>query len=349
MRLSDKEKLAEAQEYFRCYQFRLAYNVYRQAFSAMPFQISQAHLEHISYYARVLLELDRLEELRFYLPILEQHYEKGAGPYVGYALGYIHSFLGSRARGQKLFEEARDKAGEDTDLRIKAIMMLAFLLPNSDTVQLIYSIQDEAKDPQLAKLLYIWRAIALRHQSRSRESAERLASLIETTEDGEWYVLVTAKDALIRALLQLSDFDEARTEIEALGNGAEWGKFRTVKMHLERLELVYREHLALKTILGVEKKGFTELTHSGHSIRVHQPAMREMIHLFSEMPSVTVRKASNRLKVTPEQLKETAGRFASRLQELQLPKDSLDFEGIRVHLVPTLRVSAGAMGGLSQW
>ncbi len=350
MRPSEKEKLAEAQEYFRRYQFRQAYHIYRQSFSTLPFQLSDAHLEHVSHYARTLLELDRVDELKFYLPILEQHFEKAQNPQIAYALGYVHAFTGSKVRGQRLFEYARDKAGEDPDMRIKAVMMLAWLSPVSDTVALIHSLNFEARDPQLAKLLEIWRCIALRHQGRTGESIQRLSTLVSSTDSQkEWYCLLSAKDALIRAHLQAMEFDSARAEIGAISREAEWGKFRTVGIHIERLDNVYRKQLSQRTILAVEKRGTTELSHLGHTIRVNQPGMREMIQLFGHKPTLTIRKATNLLKVSQDELRETAARFASRLTELQLPKDSLGFEGIRVHLVPALRVSAKANGGLAQW
>ncbi len=106
MRLSQPEKLAEARHCFYNYQFRQAYNLYHHAFATLPFAANPAQLEHIGHYARTLLELNRLEELRFYLPILERHYEKSSGPLLGYALGAFEDGVGVLLRHIELWRDA---------------------------------------------------------------------------------------------------------------------------------------------------------------------------------------------------------------------------------------------------
>jgi hypothetical protein len=342
MRPSQEEKLVEARQYFYRYQFRQAYHIYRQAFSSLPFQITQSQLDHIGHYMRVLLELDRMGELKFYLPILERNYEQSASPQIGYALAYVHYFTASKARARELFEAVRNNSGEDTDLRIKASMMLARLASSLvDTIHEIQAIDFPARDPHLVKLLEVWRCIILRYQGRVPDSIERLRALCASCDPVlDWYCILAAKDALIRGQLQIMDFDGARDEIEGLGESADWGKFRTVQMQMEELNQVYRQHLSARTIVGVEKKSALQLSHAGQSIRVNQPALRRLLGLFQVSPTMTIRKVTTSLSVSQAELREIARRLTDRLQELQLPKDSLDWQGIRLQLVPALRVAA---------
>jgi hypothetical protein len=351
MRQTHDEKLLEARRLFLAYQFRPAYHLYHQLFSTLPFQISQSQLEHVSHYARTLLELDRLEELRFYLPILERHYEKAAGPYLAYALAYIHYLLGSKARALRLFERVAETAGEDGDLFIKAKMMLARMATvESECIRHIHSIRTPAVDPQLAKLLEVWRCIVLRYQGKLADSIERLRALILAVQpEEEWYCLLAAKDALVRGQLHGMDFEGARREIEGLGTDAEWGKFRTVVMHVAQLNAVYREHLGRQTIVGKVMENSLYLSRGRHTTRVQHPALLSLIRLFEKRPSLTMARATRVLSLSEVQIGETLKRFSSKLRQLELPKDSLDWQGNRVQLVPVLRVATANEGRLERW
>jgi hypothetical protein len=338
MRPSQEEKLAEARQYFYSYQFRQAYHLYHRAFSTLPFRITQPQLDHMSHYMRTLLELDRLDELKFYLPILERHYEQSGGAQIGYALAYVHYLIGSKTRAQNLFERACQS--EDTDLRTKALMMLARLSSNEgDCIRYIGGVTAPPRDPQLAKLLEVWRCILLRYQGQVPGSIARLYRLIASIEPAsEWYCLLSAKDALVRGLLHQMDFDGARREIENIGEGEEWRNFRTVVMHIEQLNGVYRQSLSKRTILGTDRSNALQLTHRGQTVGVHQPALRTLVAMFQSSPTVTLRRATHALSVSEAQVTEMLKKFSVKLRQLQLPKDSLDWQGNRVHLVPALRL-----------
>ncbi len=348
MRPSQEEKLAEARRYFFAYQFRQAYHLYHQAFSTLPFQVVDSQLDHMGHFIRVLLELDRMEELKFYIPILEAHCEKVKGRYAGYALGFIHFYMGSRNRAKELLQQVLAHAGDDGDLRIKATMILAHMAPDPETVSLIHSIDFPAKDERLAKLLLIWRQIVLRHQGRVQESVVGLQQLVQVCEaEREWYCVAAAKDALIRARLKMMDFDGARSEIESFKGAEDWGKFRTVAMQMESLNGHYRKVLAGRTIVTAEKKNAIELTHADCTVRVQQDGLRKLIELFQSTPSMTIKKAAKSLAVTNEGLKDLTKRLSAKLRELQLPLDSIEWEGVRLNLIPALTPQR-AFGGLYQ-
>lgn len=333
-------KLEEARRLFYAYRFRAAYQLYHQAFSTMPFKVTDAQLEHVGCYARTLIELDRLEELRFYIPILESHYQKSQGAYAGFALGYVNFLIGSKPMAKKLFEFVREKSGPDVDLRIKAVMMLARLTEsNLDSIPIIHSIAEIPRDPQLAKLLEVWRCCVLRYEGNSRQSIERLGKLIDSTavNGEEWYCLLTAKDALVRAHLDLKNFNEARREIAIFQSLASAHRSRTVEMHIRELNESYRGKLGMQHILRSETRSMTQLSYGGFSIRLQHDGLRGLVHLFHQTPAMTFKRVRNALSIGEREIIDLVDRLSEKLQMLALPFDCLDRQGSRLELIPILK------------
>jgi len=341
------DRAQEARQYFYAYQFRAAYQIYSRLFSTLPFHVTPSQLTHIAFYARTLIELGRLSELKFYIPILETHYQKTGGAQLAYALGFVHDVVGSKKASHPLFEYARDNAKEDTDLRIKATMMLARLaVSQSDSVHLIHSISTPAKDPQLAKLLEIWRAIVMRYQGDADGSIRKLRSLIEVTPlaGEEWYCLLSSKDALVRSYLHQKDFNSARLEIESVRKVVMSHKLRTAEMHMGQLNEFYTKCLGEQAIIRTEKNHATQLAFGGQQVWIRKEPLRRLVGLFQHQPTVTVNRLTSVLSFGEDQLNLLFDQLLEKLGQLGLPADSLNRLGSRVQFVPALR-SEKILGG----
>ena len=92
---SKNHKLLEkAKVYFYSWRMLEAYNIYRRYFDRLPFAPEKEHAEHIGLFVRILFELGKEFELKFYLSELERHYEKSKAPFIAYTLGVVYSYSG---------------------------------------------------------------------------------------------------------------------------------------------------------------------------------------------------------------------------------------------------------------
>lgn len=338
MTSKNEAKLQLAREHFLAYRFRPAYHLYRQLFSTLPFQLDEQQLEHIGCYARVLLELDKREELRFYIPTLEKYFAQRSSDQIEYALGYIYLEMGEKKRPLEMFDRLR-LAAADSDLRIKAAMMAAKLVEtDEESIRLIHSIRDTARDPLLANLLEVWYCIILRCQGNAGESIQRLQRFMSklSTQPGDSYCLLAAKEALVRALLDQLKFHEARQEIETFSTLAESLEMRTARMHQSILNGVYNTRLGSQTIRHRESAGCVELSYEKRSVQIQNSKVRGVIEVFKRTPELTVRKVRSFLNVSEAQFEEIARAFLDKLDRLALPPDSLVRNGARIQFLPAL-------------
>ena len=101
------KQLEEAKSHFYAWRMLDAYNILRRFFDRLPFQPDPRHAEYIGIFVRVLGELGRTSELKFYVATLERHYERNKNPVIGYALIVVYMNL-SEARpesAKKLCDE----------------------------------------------------------------------------------------------------------------------------------------------------------------------------------------------------------------------------------------------------
>lgn len=336
-----EEQLEEARRHFLAYEFRAAYHKYRRCFSSAPFQITESQLDHLGHYARTLLELNRTEELRFYLPILESHFERVPAPYAAYALAYILDHVGHGNRARRLFEQVKETAG-DPDLRIKATMMLARLSPSEEErIRLIESVTVPPKDPHLKAMWEIWRCICLRYRGNGTASAESLVGLIARleAEPEKWYCLLSAKDALVRTRLHLLQFSEARIEIESLPGLVGGQPIRTVKRHVDQLNTFYRERLARQTVFCAASAQTTRLKYRRNETLIQSADLRELVHLFGRQPKMTAKKMRHSLAVSDSKIEFLIGQLSEKLMRLSLPRDAVYQAGSSWQFVPSLKLA----------
>jgi tetratricopeptide (TPR) repeat protein len=198
-----KAQLDAAQEHFYNLRFVEAYHILRRFFGRLPFQPEPDHAQLMGIFARVLSELGKSSELKFYMPFLEDWYERSKDPAMGYALAVLYRSLPDPRPEmvRKVLEEVL--AGDcEKSYRAKAKMMLAhyYEWAKNDlvTCRAVIETIEEPEDPKLHTLWLIWRAKILRDQSRFDEAQAELDRVLASVNmETDWYGYFSA--AVIQA------------------------------------------------------------------------------------------------------------------------------------------------------
>jgi DNA-binding winged helix-turn-helix (wHTH) protein len=246
-------QLLEAKEHYYALRLVEAYNIWRRYFDRIPFQIDREHAEYIGMFVRVLTELGKAHELKFYVPELERHYEKTKDPAIGFALGIVYRNLPDpRAESaRRVFEEVirHPEAGPYV---AKAKMLLAHYYDwkSGDTAacrQLIDSIP-EPEDPSIRLLWRIWQAKILRDEKRFDEAQAVLEEVLGTaTLETDWYAHYSAKVVLAILFIKRDDLQSASRVVAEVRRLFEGRNFKSLRIQMEELEKQLRE----KSTLGV--------------------------------------------------------------------------------------------------
>lgn len=164
--------LSQAKGHFYSLRLNEAYTLFRRFFDRLPFNPEQSHAEYIGMFARVLAELGKTSELKFYMGELERWYAKSPDPAIAYQLGVVYSYLPEPRieAARRLFERLmRDPNAQS--YRLKARMMLADYYDVKNDIaacrQLIFGVELDAIDDFILRLMYrVWRAKILRDEGR---------------------------------------------------------------------------------------------------------------------------------------------------------------------------------------
>ena len=87
------KQLEEAKGYFYLGRLLEAYGILRRYFDRLPFKPEKGHAEYIGIFARVLLELGKENDLKFYMVELERLYQKSREPAIAYPLAVVYAYL----------------------------------------------------------------------------------------------------------------------------------------------------------------------------------------------------------------------------------------------------------------
>ncbi|MBM4317241.1 MAG: hypothetical protein FJ116_07150 [Deltaproteobacteria bacterium] len=236
------KELERAKEYF--YQLKLidAYNILRRFFDRLPFKPEREHSEFIGIFIRVLSELDKKQELNFYLAELEKLEPKMDCPLISYQLAmvYVNSEPSQTKRAIEILETFLKKYPSG-DFAAKAKMTLAYCydsLSNDIAAvrKLIFSIGD-VQDKQLANLLETWKAKVLRDEGSFCESERVLIRLLEALTPAEdWYSYFTAKMIFIGLYRKWGKTDLARQILVEVLQLSKELPLRTIKRQLASLQ-----------------------------------------------------------------------------------------------------------------
>lgn len=246
-------QLTEAREHYFSLRLVEAYNILRRYFDRIPFQIDREHAEYVGMFVRILAELGKTHELKFYVAELERHYEKSKDPAIGFALGVVYRSLPDprSESARKIFEEVI-RHPQSGVYQIKSKMLLAqyYDWKNNDTAacrQLIDSIE-EPEDPAIRLLWRIWQAKILRDERKFDEAEQLLKAVLDTvTPQADWYAHFSAKVVLAILYLKRDDLENATRVVAEVRELFAGRNFKSLRIQMEELERQLRE----KSTLGV--------------------------------------------------------------------------------------------------
>jgi len=246
-----QKSLEGAKAHFYSLRLVECYNILRRYFDRLPFKPEKEHAEYIGMFARVLAELGKEYDLKFYLEELERHYEKVKSPAISYQLAVVYSYLSEpkMESARRIFENIiRDP--EAKEYQAKAKMMLAdYYNRKSDFVAcrlLVESIQ-EPQDPTLRLLLEIWRSVVLRNEKKLPEAETKLEKIFsQVSAKTNWYVYFSAKVVLSMVLMDKGEKSKAKMIADELRSLFQGRHFKSVSLQMAELE----KHLCEDSPLG---------------------------------------------------------------------------------------------------
>lgn len=188
-----KAQLDSARDHFYSLRLVEAYHILRRFFDRLPFQPEPDHAEYMGIFARVLSELGKSSELKFYMPILENWYERNRSTAMGYALAVLYRSLPEPRPEmmRKVLEEIL--AGDcSKGYRARAKMMLAYYYDwaKNDlvTCRAVIDTIEEPEDSKTRTLWQIWRVKVLRDQGRLDEAQLELNKVFAgVSVETDWY------------------------------------------------------------------------------------------------------------------------------------------------------------------
>lgn len=234
--------LTKAKQYF--YELRLneCYFILRRYFDRLPFQQEKEHAQYIGMFIRVLTELERTNELAFYLSTLEKLHSQLNDPDVSFQLAmvYVCSDPPQLKAASAILEELLKK-GLSKEHEAKTKMILACchdsLSMNQAAVRgLIFSIPTIEND-FLNSLIEIWKAKVFMTEQNFLESEKILNRLLSSlTIEKDWYIFFKTKLILIRLYQDWNKFDLAKRLLNEVTDLIQDKPLRMTKRKLATIE-----------------------------------------------------------------------------------------------------------------
>lgn len=279
-----QNELEKAKELFFAWRHQEAYTILRRFYDRLPFQQEKGHLEYISIFVRVLSELGKKHELKFYTGILETLYEKTRNPDLAYQLAVV--YIDSNPPRIKLAKELLEKIVIDPQASAytpKAKMALAYCYDaiNEDVAscrRLIFSINREALDINLQYFLDIWKAKVLNDEKQyasSREILDHVLSLPTGVVD--WYTTLFAKTTLAVLNVRTGNLLAAKEIVEKMKECNEEKRFKSYQRTILFLSDLIQKN-DLQPVLQVQKKnGGFKIDYGGKSISIDGRSVAERL------------------------------------------------------------------------
>lgn len=348
------KQLEKAKAHFYLGQMVEAYNLFRRYFDRLPFKPEKGHAQYIGIFARVLLELGKEYELKFYMVELERLYARSADPAIAYPLAVAYAYLSEPKleAGRALLEKiVKDPSAKD--YHAKAKMMLAdYYLQKNDLGacrRLIESI-DSTPDRSTALLVDIWKALVCRRERNYAEARRRLDDVLaQVKPDTDWYVYFSAQLIVAMLLIEQKQRDEAKAVVDEVRGVFAGRHFKSVQIQLEALEKLMEEKNGLGTIRFCPTENRFNYDNRRVQLKNKSPSEKLLVLLFKK-----------RFIDKPLIVKNLYGRhygggqddkliyyhihtLRKRLKALGLPADAIASEGNGYRLVPEVEMVEGEL------
>jgi DNA-binding winged helix-turn-helix (wHTH) protein len=251
--------LEEAREHFYAWRMLDAYNIFRRYFDRLPFFPEKEHAEFISPFVRVLFELGKEFELKFYVGELEKLYQKQKLPHIAYALGFIYSYSGveKMEAARQVFDSiVRDPDASHYHARTK--MLLAdYYLRKGDVASCRGAIDSigVVEEPSNAILVEIWKGVVARREGKLDLAKDILIAVILSLDARKnWYAYFSAMNILAMIHVDMNDLDRAEIAVKDLERDADLYEF----FHRDKSIKLNPRNSQDRLLLTLLKKGFLE-------------------------------------------------------------------------------------------
>jgi hypothetical protein len=283
---NNNSQLEKAKTYVYAWRVLEAYNIFRRYFDRLPFRPEKEHAEHIGLFVRVLFELGKEFELKFYLTELERLYEKSKAPYIAYPLAVVYSYSGpfKMEAAKNIFEDIV-RNPEAKAFHAKAKMMLADYYDRKDDIlacrMLIDSIEVPPEDVHTARLVEIWKALVERREEKYEASRSRLEAMLKTvTPDVDWYSYFSVNVGLAMTHLDEGNSKKAKaviTEVEKLFAGR---RLKMVQTQLDAIHAKIREKNELGSIRFKNEDDEISFTYANKTLQLKKESPAEILLLL---------------------------------------------------------------------
>jgi tetratricopeptide (TPR) repeat protein len=346
------KQLQAAKAYFYSWRLLDAYNVLRRYFDRLPFRPESGHAEYIGMFARILIELGKESELKFYMAELEKHFAQNSTPAIAYPLAvvYCYASVPKLEAAKEIFERiVRDPSAKA--FHPKAKMMLAdYYLRKEDLLacRLITDSIESSSDPRIDDLVIIWKAVVHRREKKLEAAAsilEKLLSHLHVEED--WYAYFSAKVVLALTYLDQGRIAESRDVVQEVKLLFQGRNFRSVQTQLSVMEEQLKEKSGFGTIqllVGNEKSVMSYGTQSA-CLKSRTPSEKLMQLLLKKRfidKSLIVKTLYNRQYMGNSDDKLIyyhVHALRKRLRAVGLSADAITSEENGYRLVPKVEVS----------
>lgn len=279
-------ELQKAQELFFASKYLEAYSILRRFYDRLPFKQEDEHAEYIGIFVRVLTELGKKNELKFYTGILESLYEKTGTPELGYQLAFVYMESSppraklARALWEKLVTSSLPKG-----YIAKTKMALAYCYDEFDEDvaacrKLIFSIDLNDVEPTSQGFLKVWRAKILRDERHYEEAEAILNELISPALlESDWYTFCyaeTVKGVLLARQGLLAQAHEILQRLQGL-NAIK--KHKTATRWIDYLSGQIQAHGSKPKLEMRKSLGETTLDYAGKSISITGSSVAEKVLL----------------------------------------------------------------------
>jgi len=351
-----RQQLEQARAYFYAWKLTEAYALLRRFFDRMPFRIEKEHAEYIAIFVRILVELGKTNELKFYVSELEKARERNAAaadPVVLYALAVVYLNLAearpeaARALLEKVIADPRA-----VDYHAKAKMFLANYYDRYQddlaACRLIIDSIGPVEDPSLRVLVDIWRAKLLRDEQRYSEAEALLVTILadlDVTRD--WYAYYTAQ--IVRAILCLRQgrMEEAAGVIETVRRDFQGRPFRSLQIQLDALDKQLEKESSLDCIELIPGDRTSTFVYSSRRLTLKKKSPAEkLLTVLARKRYLDKAGIARNLYDRPydgvrddKRIYYHIHSLRKRLRQIGLPADAITNEGAGYRLVPKVRVN----------
>lgn len=253
MDLKTQKYLEEAKTHFYSWRLVESYNILRRFFDRLPFKPELEHAEYIGMFARVMMELGKEHELKFYLGELERLNETLESPAISYSLAVVYTYLTPpKMEKAKTILEAIVRAPEAREFQTKAKMMLADYYARLDdfaSCRAIIESMEEPSDLTLRLLLDIWRANILRSEKKFDEALARLRTVLaEVSVESNWYAYFSARVIEALTYMDKNAIEQASQIVIELRSIFGRRHFKTLQVQLAEIDQMLKNHLEINVL-----------------------------------------------------------------------------------------------------